>query len=410
MKMIAETLGTIGKATAANLIGRAANVIIALSVISFCGADARTDIYFLIMAVAFFFFGVVSNAVTTATAPLQISGRLFLAPANIIVAGTSCTAFVCLTAFIWALLIHPFALVYVVALGLMSGAGIANGFATGALYAGENYILPGLTWSLRLIPLTIFLMSGPGSEKLVWLAVGIGLMDWVRFALLGSRAISKRTDNDRASLKTLANSFAAYSKVMAASMIMGLNPIIDRMIARLNGPGGISILESGERIYMMLASVCTIGMTTVLLTRLSREAAADRLEANWARTIFLAGLWNGFWLLVGFALGWWGLALWLDAFTPLSVADSRAAQWVYWSYLIGLPAFAFGVTYVKRLQALQRWGVMVATSVLSVIINIPLSLLLNSWIGIPGIALATSIISFVNCGVLIAAAHVRPSG
>jgi hypothetical protein len=36
---------------------------------------------------------------------------------------------------------------------------------------------------------------------------------------------------------------------IAASVIMGLNPLIEGMIARLSGPGGIAVLETGERIH-----------------------------------------------------------------------------------------------------------------------------------------------------------------
>ena len=405
MTAIPETLRSIGKATAANLVGRAANVMIALSVISFCGADARTDLFFLIMAFAFFFFGVVSNALTTATAPLLISGRICLTSKNIALAGVSSMALVWLAGLLWNLLIAPVSPVYIFAIGLMAGAGIANGFASGILYASESYSLPGVTWALRFVPLGVFLLMGPLTDHLAWLAAGIGLMDWVRFALLSHRTLPTLQDHAQDSFRTLVCSFSAYGKVITSSMIMGLNPIIDRMIAGLSGPGAVSILESGERIYMMLASVCTIGMTAVLLTRLSHEVADARLEANWPRTIRLTAAWNGFWLLIGFALGWWGLTLWLDKLTPLSAADSQSARWVYWSYLIGLPAFSLGITYIKRLQAFQRWGVMVATSVLSVTMNIPLSLLLRKWMGIPGIALATSLISFINCSVLIIVAH-----
>jgi len=211
-------------------------------------------------------------------------------------------------------------------------------------------------------------------------------------------------------LRTLFRAFPSYGKVIAASVIMGLNPIIDRMIAGLSGPGAISILEAGERIYMTLASVGTIGMMTVLLTRLSREAAHAQLESNWPQTIQITAVWNGFWVLIGVGVGYFGLAWWLDAFTPLSPGDARAAQWVYWCYLIGLPAFIFGLTYAKRLQALQRWWVMVAIAVLSVVVNIPASLILRKWIGIPGIALATTLIYSINLLVLMFVAHRNAPG
>lgn len=394
-------LKPITTATAANLIGRVANVLVALSVITFCGADASTDRFFFILAITFFFFGTVANAITTATTPLLISGKLTLNNSSICIAGGSVTAILWVAGAIWSLLITPLPAGYIFALGLMSGAGIANGFSTGTHYAEERFLLPGITWSLRLIPLALFVAFSPLADKLAWLAIGIGLADWTRFGLLVRGSAPSTIDSRQPDLSAMVRAFPSYGKVIAASVIMGLNPIIDRMIAGLSGPGAVSILEAGERIYMMLASVSTIGVMVVLLTRLSQEAAEAQLETNWPQTIRITTVWNGFWVLIGVAAGYWGLAWWLGAFTPLSPGDARAAQWVYWCYLIGLPAFAFGLTYAKRLQALQRWWVMVGIAVLSIVINIPASLILRKWIGIPGIALATTLIYSINLIVLM---------
>ncbi len=403
-------LKPIGTATAANLIGRAANVLVALSVITLCGADTWTDRFFFILAIAFFFFGTVANAITTATTPLIISGKLILNQSSICLAGVSGTTALWAVGAIWNWLVDPVPSGYILAIGLMSGAGIANGFATGTHYARESFLLPGVTWSLRLIPLALFVALGPLAEKLAWLAIGIGMTDWIRFGLLVRGSVPSAVESRQNELITMARAFPSYGKVIAASVIMGLNPIIDRLIAGLSGPGAISILEAGERIYMMLASVSTIGVMAVLLTRLSREAADAQLESNWPHTIRITAAWNGFWVLVGVAVGYWCLAWWLDAFTPLPAGDARSAQWVYWCYLIGLPAFGFGLTYVKRLQALQRWWVMVGTSVLAVIINIPASLILRRWMGIPGIALATTLIYSINLLVLMFAVYRYPPG
>ena len=405
MIAIPEVMKPIGTATAANIVGRSANVAIALTVITRCGADNLTDQFFLNMAIAFFFFGPVSNAVTTATTPLLISGKLDITSRTICLAGVSCTALLCTAAVCCNHLSGYPAPVYILAIALMSGAGVANGLATGIHYAQESFFLPGVTWSLRLIPLLLMAVAGSLENRLAWLAVGIGLADWLRLGILVRGPIPSRFHGSPHALRTLVRTFPSYGKVIAASVIMGLNPIIDRMIAGLSGPGAVSILEAGERIYMMLASVGTIGLMSVLLTRLSHEVAGNELNANWSRTIRLAAVWNGFWILIGAAVGYWGLAWWLEASAPLTSADAQVAQQVFWCYLSGLPAFALGLTYLKRLQALQRWWVMVGASVLSVAINIPASLILRQWMGVPGIALATTLTSIINCGVLITAAH-----
>jgi hypothetical protein len=398
-----DILKPIGTATFANLIGRAANVMIALTVIALWGANRHTDEFFFIFALGFFFFGVLSNAIATATTPLLISRRLVLTAGGIGLIAATCGGFIGAGAMAWNFLAGRISPPYILALALMSGAGVANGFATGSRLAQERYLLPGATWALRLIPLALFFVIGPQVDMLAWLAVGIGAADWLRFGCLTRGLTAHSSGVEPSGLAALASTYPTYAKVIAASVIMGLNPLIDRTIASLSGPGGISVLETGERLYMVLASLCTIGMMTVLLTRLSKDAFSDDLDANWPGILRLAGIWNGFWLVMGLAIGLWAVPWWLDTLTPLSGPQSAEAMRVYWYYLIGLPAFAFGLTYVKRLQALHRWWVMVGTSVLSVALNVPFSLILRQWMGIPGIALATTLIHFINCSLLMAA-------
>jgi hypothetical protein len=57
-----EKLGkAIGIATMGNLAGRAANVLIPFTVISIFGANSQTDLFFLTLSIAFFFFGTKEN-------------------------------------------------------------------------------------------------------------------------------------------------------------------------------------------------------------------------------------------------------------------------------------------------------------------------------------------------------------
>ena len=66
-----------------------------------------------------------------------------------------------------------------------------------------------------------------------------------------------------------------------------------------------------------------------------------------------------------------------------------------------------GVVYVKRLQAVQRTAILVWVATLAVLLNLIASLALWKALGIPGIALATSLVYTVTAVVLIIAAH-RP--
>ncbi len=395
---------SVSLATVANLSGRMANVAVTLAVITICGVNANTDQFFLVLAVAFYFYGIVANAIAQATTPLLINGGLRISrkPLSILaIAGILSVLSVALV--INAAWVHT-RMTYLLALAMMAGAGLANGTATGQWYAREHYALPGFSWSLRLIPLLVWFAAGADLETLPLLALGIGVADCLRFLLLMS-GINRRHPASKPGASLFSKPFlVTYGTVILAALINGLNPIIDRLIANLDGPGGISILEAGERIYMMLASLSTMGIGMVLLTRLSRDAADGTLDDGWPKVLRFVGLWVLCWMIAGTLLGIGGLRWWLDTAAGLTPDQVNASVWVYACYLSGLPFFALALVYVKRLQALHRWWVMVVTATVTVGLNIPLSLLLNQLMGIPGIALATTAIHLVNCLILITAA------
>jgi peptidoglycan biosynthesis protein MviN/MurJ (putative lipid II flippase) len=392
-------------ATLANLTGRAANVAIPIAVITVCGADKATDLFFFVLAGAFYFYGILANAVTQSTTPLLINDDLVIGRKPVVMIALYGTLTVFSVALAVNALLPPIHVTYVLALALMAGAGVANGVVSGQWHAGERFAPPGFSWSLRLIPLLCWLAGGGGSQTLPLLALGIGVADCLRCAAL---IIGRRRHGQTSTAPGTVFSpsvLATYGAVILSALINGLNPLIDRVIANLSGPGGISVLEAGERIYMLLASLSTMGIGMVLLTRLSQDVSGGTLDKSWPKILRFVGLWVVVWLTAGILIGAWGLTWWLEAATGLTSGQLHASVGVYVYYLAGLPFFALALVYVKRLQSLQRWWVMVVTSSVTVALNIPMSLLLYRVMGIPGIALATTCIHMVNCMILIAAAH-----
>jgi peptidoglycan biosynthesis protein MviN/MurJ (putative lipid II flippase) len=394
-------LKAIGRATLGNALGRSANVLIPLAVVSVCGVDRFTDQFFLVMAVAFFFYGTTANAVAETTVPLLLSGKLSLSRGVVAKIAFGAASLVLLCALGWRILFGQWPLLYAAALALMSGAGLLNGLATGVRHAQEAYLLPGLLWLVRLLPLAVFMVMDATSPRLVWLALGLGLADWIRgLILIHGPVFTARKINLKDS-PPLRTSIRTYVTVLAASIIMGLNPIVDRIIAQHIGSGALSILETGERFYSILGGLATMGLMTVILTRLSRAPHMDKFRRKESSmTKSLIG-WSSCWLLLGAGAGLWGLDLWLSGATPLSPSRSASVKAVYWYYLMGLPVFILGMTYVKRLQARTHFQVLVFTSILAVGLNIPISLFLAGRMGVPGIALATTLIYAVNSLVLI---------
>lgn len=406
--LLSRIIKGVSLATVANLAGRAANVLIPLTVITLCGVNGQTDRFFFILALGFFCYGNLANAISETTVPLLLSDRLTLTARNIVIMALLWFLLILAAGFIWTAYSASAAWAYALALALMAGAGLVNGFAVGALFAQERYVLPGLSWALRLVPLVIFMSSRTPAYKLPLLALGIGGADCVRSALLmGISGIKVDRPRKASARHPLTACFSAYSAVILAMLIMGLNPIVDRLIAGMGGPGAISMLETGERVYGVLAGISTTGLMTVLLTRLSKDAVQGVLGRQWPSVTKLIGVWSALWLAIGAACGYFALGWWLQAFTTLSPIQSHTVEMVYWLYLIGLPSFILSLTYVKHLQAMQRLWILVMIASLAVLANILLSLTLRHILGIPGIALATTFVYTLTCAVLMLATHGR---
>lgn len=390
------------------MLGRSANILIPLSVIGLYGANAHTDIFFFVLALSFYFYGTLSYAATESTVPLIIVSKSSLCPHGIVRIGIFVSIIVFLIAFACGLLGCGISIWYAAGLALLAGAGIANGFASGILHAGEKFSVPGLTWALRMVPLTLFALSKQPAKNLHYLALGIGIVDWLRLGLLirlkGALSKSIRLYEPLGFLK---DHFPQYFPLALAMLIMGLNPIIDRLIAGQGGTGSISILDTGERLFGILATLCTLGMMTVLLTNLSKAVINETLDKDWMSILKMAGIWSCLWLAVGLLAGYLILGEWISSVTSLSEAQILSVRKTYWYYLPGLAPYALCILYVKRLQAVQRTWTLAATSSITVLLNIPASLALHDYMGIPGIALATSFVYAANSLVLVTVVHCK---
>jgi putative peptidoglycan lipid II flippase len=404
--MVHRTINAVGIATIANLIGRAANVTLPLAIIAVFGANANTDQFFLVLALGFFCYGTVANAIAESTVPLLISLNRRLCVSNILKHAAGATLLSLLVGITWHWITGQIDLVYATALALMVGAGIANGFFTGILHAQERYAPTGLTWALRFVPLIGLLLIEPKAGQLAWLAIGIGVMDWLRCVILFSCGRHAPLSGEPIDLKKFINRYrSTYGTVLIAMLVMGFNPLIDRLIAQLSGPGGISILDAAERVYGILGALCTMGLMTVLLTRFSQDAANNRLDRRWPSLMKTLAAWCLVWMVMGILGGRWGLDIWLAKGTNLSARQCVTVKLTYWYYLIGLPAFVTGVAYAKRLQAVRRTTILAMVSLMAVILNLIASLALQRTMGIPGIALATTLVYTATCIVLMTATH-----
>ena len=399
---------SVSTATVANAVGRSANVLIPLALLSKYGAGPETDRFFFVLALAFYFYGTLSHAAAEGSVPIAIRLDRSLSSQGIFRIALAAASVLLMIAWVVFPFCRAYSIWYVVGFALMGGAGIANGFTTGILHAQSHYALPGFSWTLRLIPLILYIGFHQPVENLHLLAVWIGLADWIRLTLLlGFRPKPSPSHQLWEPTAFLRHHLPGYLPLAVAMLLMGINPIVDRLIANLSGPGNVSILDAGERLFGIFAVLCTLGMKTVLLTRLSQAALGGALDRQWPRILQMALGWSGVWLLIGLWVGYGLFGEWICKSTSLSGLQCRSIQLTYGCYLPGLVPFTISIVYIKRFQAVGLNWWLAVISLCMALINIPVSLALHSFLGVSGIALATSFVYTAHSLVLAAVVHFR---
>ena len=391
--------------TMAQAMGRAVNIAIALCVLSTHGATSSTDDFLLAFAVAFFFFGTLASAIADATVPLASHGKadpmhpVWIKAAGLVGVVSAAVAWLSSTQDATTALLTS------VGAALMAGSGLLAGLYTAFLHARSRYALAGLLWLVRAVPLVLFVTLPSPSDHIGWLALGLGLSDVVRCMTLRKQAIAAPAGHSAGSTLSTDEGrpmLSYYFPILSASAINGLNPLVDRWIASYAEAGSVTVLDAAERIYGVLGTLSTIGVMSVLLVTMSRLEHKNALQQSWPRILAGVGFWAIFWLMVGVALAY-PLPGLLGRYASLAPAQADTVVSTYLYYVYGLPAFIIGLAAVRRLITVGGGSSLMPIAVLSVLTNAIASIALFATIGVPGIALGTTVTySLVTIAVLLA--------
>ncbi|MGH9907373.1 MAG: lipid II flippase MurJ [Pyrinomonadaceae bacterium] len=384
------------EATTGQAIGRIVNLLIPFAILQLHPPSERTDQFFLAFSVAFFFYGTVGNAITDATVPKAAQGQPLLASRErlLLSSGVAFIAGCIMSGWVISSDSH-FSPILLGGAMLSVGSGIYAAYQTGCLHAEERYMWPGLSWGVRIIPLAIYWLAHPQMVLLPWLMAGLGISDFIRASLL-----VKADKSDRPLTRSLVEQTNLIPIIMAAS-ISGLNPIIDRIIAGIGASGSISLLEFGERLYGIVATLSTIGILNIVLVKLSKRRAATQFHMLWRKMLLLTLAWAVAWFLLSL-LSWRLFGEWV-LFHVFSFSEDQAStiDLIFLCYLIGLPPFMVGLTCVRAYIATGWLYKLLPVSALSLIANLVLSLLLYHYLDLAGIALATSFVYTVTAILMV---------
>ncbi len=413
-------LGAIASLAGATLAARALGVLNQIVISAHFGAGAAMDAYFATVAVPTFISDLVVGAIEASLIPVYISlhnaGREREATD---VSSTLINVVALMLGGLMALmLIFPQVAVRIFAPGISSEtASIAVtlapllfpilllntfvGAITCLLIARRRFALP--AFSGMLLPVgtltgTVLLGNALGVKALAMgLTAGtvcqfLVLIFMARNAQLRYRPVLHLKNQH--SLLALAQ----FWPMCLGAAISDANTAIDQMVASLLGTGGISSLNYALKVISIPVSIIFSANSRAILPYFSDQAAdrdLDGLKETLRFFIWLVGLVTAAGSILCFILADPIVTILFrrGAFTE---QDAQLTAAVLRGFSIGLAPMALGFLIPQAYSALNRNDLLLRITIFTLVVNVILDVSLAPFLGIPGIALGTSIDYFLT--------------
>ena len=256
-----------------------------------------------------------------------------------------------------------------------------------------------------LIPFSSDLLQTPSSMLAVPLSAALLLAGICQMALLQARLHRRKLSLKWRFGRISAGARAMWAGFVPAALGAGatqINLLVDLVLASLLEVGAISWLYYADRIAQLPLGLVGIALGTALLPRLSRIEAAsdtDRRKKDFARELS-AGFMPAACLVLPATAALLIIAepiiIGLFHSGAFSLDDGKAAAAALIAYAIGLPAFVGLKLTGAALYAVQKARLVMVISLISVGLNILLSLYLMQILGYVGLALATVLVSWMG--------------
>jgi putative peptidoglycan lipid II flippase len=195
------------------------------------------------------------------------------------------------------------------------------------------------------------------------------------------------------------NSIIMFQQLPAkitASLLNGINPIVDQYFSAQLVVGSIAALNYGIKIPAFAISIGSMALGNVLLPYFSKLAVED-IKGLYVKLIRLLKYVFVFSSIIAI------LAILLSYPTVMIIFERDAfgrdetiiVSKIQKMYLLQLPFYLVGIIMIRFLTAINKNNFMVFTSIISLFLNLILNFILMKLMGVYGLALSTSIVSIV---------------
>lgn len=280
---------------------------------------------------------------------------------------------------------------------------LLNIFA-GYLRVYENYVIPALVgFPMNLIIIGSLFISTKTSVYVIafgsLLATASQLLFLISFVRKTGFRYKPILNLKDAHIKTML--FIALP-VIAGTSVNEINVLVDRTLASRIAVGGISALNYARRLNGFVQGLFVASITTVMYPMISKMAAEDNikgLKSTLSEAISTISL-----LVIPATIGAMifsdeivSLLFGRGAFTLEAIELTGNALFYY---SIGMIAFGLRDILSRAFYALQDTKTPMINATIAVVLNIILNFVLSKYLGIGGLALATSISAILGTGLL----------
>ena len=295
--------------------------------------------------------------------------------------------------------------------------GGASAFLTAELNAAGRFALPALA------PVLVPVLAGAGTYYLhgefgiVALAYAMVAGFGLQFLMLGGLLMHRfgvvmpNLERHREEIKGVGRH---YLPLLGGAALMATTPLLDQAMAAWLAPGSVALLSFGGIITMFAAGFGTRvlgGPALSIFSALVAQANWIRLRTEFDRSMkyaILASLPISVVLLL-FSEPLTALVFGGGAFTA---ATTREVAWIQQMFCLQIPWYVASIVAVRLLSALGLSRQIFVIAAANVLCNALLNYLLMRWLGVAGIALATSLVYALACAVcwLLARRHLKLLG
>lgn len=277
---------------------------------------------------------------------------------------------------------------------------VLNGF----LQIKKSFIAPamfGFIYNFFII-LSIFL-----SYKYNLILLSVGSVVALLFQLLLLFIFIKKNDFKYTLILDFKNEHVILMLKLSLPLIIGvsvnqINILINKTLASQVGNGGISALNYADRINSFILTIIVMSISTIIFPMLSKASEEKRLQDFKKIIIESIGVINI--LIIPAAMG---LMIFSTPVVELlfgrGAFDSNAVRLTsqaLFFYSLGMLGIGLREILSKAFYSYQDTKTPMVNAVIGVVVNIFLSIIFSKYLGIGGLALATSISAFVTTGLL----------